>query len=139
MDSLACHRFSETELIRHESRVAIIGRSMLDWCHESCERGRPEWTDLMSEGTRFTDGRLLLWATGMIIWALTLENITVVPREAYRGVLLSALAFTVAADVCLVVVVRRGRTWQRIVAIVLMLPTLFVIADFLRRAPYVFE
>lgn len=66
--------------------------------------------------------------------ALILQNVTLASQD-YRLVLVCALAFTTVADVCLLLAfVRRGLI-TRCVSVLLMLPTLFVVTDFIRRAP----
>ena len=56
----------------------------------------------------------------------------------YRVVLITALVLTALADVLLVIVTWRGRGVWRIAAVVAMMPTLFVVSDFMRRAHAVF-
>jgi len=67
-----------------------------------------------------------------------LQNVTLTDPHQYAWTLLMALGLTIAADGCLAVVIWRGGPGWRLVAIVAMLPTVFVLADFARRAPYVF-
>jgi hypothetical protein len=70
--------------------------------------------------------------------ALALQNITLASGH-YAGTLLTALALTAAANACFVMAFRRGGIAIRIASVLLMLPTLFVVADFIRRAPYLFH
>ena len=69
----------------------------------------------------------------LMIFALILQNITLASQD-YRTVLIVALMLTLVADCCFVAAFIRGRLTARCVSIVLMLPTLFVVADFMRRA-----
>ena len=73
-----------------------------------------------------------------MILALVLQTITLASRD-YRAVLVIALALTLVADSCFVAAFIRGRLAARCVSVVLMLPTLFVVADFMRRAPHSFS
>jgi len=70
--------------------------------------------------------------------ALMLQNATLADPRQYAWILLIALGLTMAADACLAAVIWRGGTGWRIAAIVVMLPTIFVLADFIRRAPHGF-
>jgi len=71
----------------------------------------------------------------LMVLALVLQNITLVSQD-YRTVLVVALVLTAAADACLVAAFVRGRIAVRCASVVLMLPTVFVVADFIRRAPH---
>jgi hypothetical protein len=51
---------------------------------------------------------------------------------------LSAIALTLVADACFAAVVWHGPTTWRLAALAAMLPTLYVVADLLRRAPHSF-
>jgi len=73
-----------------------------------------------------------------MVFALVLQTITLASQD-YRAVLIVALALTVVADSCFVAAFIRGRLAARCFSVVLMLPTLFVVADFMRRAPYSFS
>ena len=73
-----------------------------------------------------------------MVFALILQNITLASEE-YRTVLIVALLLTLAADICFATAFVRGSLAARCASVVLMLPTLFVVADFLRRAPHSFE
>ena len=88
---------------------------------------------------RITSGLLLNAAGICMLVALALQNVSIASNDtrAYRGVLITALALTTIADVCCAIVAYRGG-WQRWLALMIALPTLYIIADFLRRAPYVF-
>ena len=72
-----------------------------------------------------------------MILALLLQTITLASQD-YRTILIVALVLTVLADACFVAAFVRGRTAARCASVVLMLPTVFVVADFIRRAPHLF-
>jgi hypothetical protein len=80
-----------------------------------------------------------LFATGitLIFFALVLQTVTLASGQ-YASVLLSALALTIIADLCFVAAFKRGSLTARCLSVALMLPTLFIVADFLRRAPHSF-
>ena len=73
-----------------------------------------------------------------MIVALILQTITLASQD-YRTVLIVALVLTLIADSCFVAAFIRGRLAARAVSVVLMLPTVFVVADFMRRAPHSFS
>ncbi len=79
-----------------------------------------------------SSGALLSLAVICMAVALTCQNITLVSGD-YRGVLLLALLGMVAADLCCFVVFARGGR-SRWVAVALATPSLFIVADLLRRA-----
>jgi hypothetical protein len=56
----------------------------------------------------------------------------------YRGALITALTCALAGLCCLAVPIVRGPGGWRFAAIVLATPALFIVCDFLRRAPYAF-
>ena len=68
----------------------------------------------------------------LLLIALFLQTVTLA-SERYLNTLLLALVFTVLADVCFIYAFRRGGIFARGLSIVCLLPTLFVISDFLRR------
>jgi hypothetical protein len=74
----------------------------------------------------------------LLIVALILQTITLASQD-YRTVLIAALVLTLVADCCFVAAFIRGRLAARCISFVLMLPTVFVIADFMRRAPHSFS
>lgn len=78
-----------------------------------------------------------IWLVGvgvpLLLAALFCQTVTLASGE-YGGVLLAALVFATLADVCFVLAFRRGGLVTRWVSMILLLPTLFIIADFLRRA-----
>ena len=69
--------------------------------------------------------------------AIVMQNVTLAGGR-YGRVLVMALAFTVAADVCFGVVAWKGGVGWRLLAGAMMLPTIYVVADFLRRQPRAF-
>lgn len=69
--------------------------------------------------------------------ALALQTLTLASQR-YHSVLLSAMGLTIVADVCLGVAAWHGGVGRRAAAAITMLPTLFIIYDFLRRGTYVF-
>lgn len=69
--------------------------------------------------------------------ALACSNITVA-RGGYAGVLTTAIVCSALAVLCLAVPIVRGPLGWRIAATVLTLPVLFVVADFIQRAPHAF-
>ena len=73
----------------------------------------------------------------LLLAALFYQTVTLASQE-YAGVLVTALVLTVLADVCFILAFKRGGLVTRCVSVILLLPTLFVVADFLRRAPHSF-
>jgi hypothetical protein len=73
----------------------------------------------------------------LLFVALFFQNVTVAGGR-YAGVLIIALLLTTIADVCFIQAFRRGGLTARCFSVLLLLPTLFVVADFIRRALYVF-
>ena len=73
-----------------------------------------------------------------MLFALFLQNITLA-SQGYGTVLIVALVLTLIADVCFVRVFIHGRIVARCASVVLISPTLFIVADFVRRAPNSFE
>ena len=84
-------------------------------------------------------GTQLLFATGVaaMLGALFLQNVTLT-RNYYREVLVIALGLAIVADACLAAVVWFGPSRLRLLALAAMVPTLLILADFLRRAPHTF-
>ena len=56
----------------------------------------------------------------------------------YHRVLATAIILTVTATLCFILAFRKGGPQVRIVCFVLVLPTLFVASEFIRRAPHAF-
>lgn len=82
--------------------------------------------------------QLFLVGVPLLAFALFFQNVTVAGGD-YRNSLLAALVFTALADTCLIVALRRGGLMVRLAAIVLLAPTIFIVADFIRRAPGLFR
>jgi hypothetical protein len=74
----------------------------------------------------------------VMVLALILQTVTLVSQD-YRTVLIVALILTIVADSCFIAAFIRGRLGARCASVVLMLPTVFVVADFMRRAPHSFS
>ena len=68
----------------------------------------------------------------LLFVALVLQTISLVSGD-YTHTLIAALALTALADLCFIIVSRCGGVFARISAVLCLLPTLFVIADFIRR------
>ncbi len=87
-----------------------------------------------------TSARIGLWfglGVPLLLVALFFQTVTVAGGR-YTGVLLTALALTAVADFCFIQTFRRGGMVVRCLSVLLLLPTLFVVADLVRRAPYLF-
>jgi hypothetical protein len=69
--------------------------------------------------------------------ALVCSNITLA-RGSYARVLSVAMACAALSGLCLAVPFVRGPMRWRIISAVLALPVVFVVSDFIRRAPQVF-
>jgi len=80
---------------------------------------------------------LFVLGVAFMVVALLLQNVTLAGGR-YGVTLLAALGLAAAADACFVGVAWRGRGGWRVAAVVGALPTLFVVADFVRRAPDAF-
>ena len=76
----------------------------------------------------------LFYGIGLIcmLFAVLLANVTIA-GGSYDTVLVTVLLLTTAADGCLTVVAVREREGWRLAAILTMMPTLYVVADVLRR------
>jgi hypothetical protein len=70
--------------------------------------------------------------------ALALENITFTEPSEYAPALRQALIFAAAADLLFLLAAWRGGSHWRIAACAAMLPTVWIIAEFVRRASFVF-
>jgi hypothetical protein len=84
----------------------------------------------------FSTDRLLVVAAFSMAVALFCANVTVAGGD-YRLVLLVALGGMVVADICCAVMIWRG-DMVRLVPVVIALPSLYILCDFLRRAPVTF-
>jgi hypothetical protein len=80
----------------------------------------------------------LLVGIPFLLVAMFLQTVTLA-GGSYAGVLIAALVFTAAADYYFIQAFRYGRMVIRLCSVLFLLPTLFIIADFLRRAPYMFN
>jgi hypothetical protein len=76
---------------------------------------------------------LLILATLAMLVSLIAQNITLASGR-YFGAFLVSIAALVAAGYCCWVVFRRGG-WARWVAVMIVLPSWFVVLDWLRRLP----
>lgn len=81
---------------------------------------------------------LLAIAALLMLVSLFYENIDPATRD-YRGALLTALAAMTIADVLCVQQFLRRRDRSRWIAALIALPSLFILWDFARRAPYVWK
>lgn len=86
---------------------------------------------------RLSSAMLLALAAAAMFVALFCQNITLASGD-YRVVLLIALCGSIFADVCCAIVFFRGGL-LRWLAVLIALPTLFVVVDFLWRAPFVWR
>jgi hypothetical protein len=82
-----------------------------------------------------SDWLLLIAMTSMLL-ALVCDNVSVASDD-YRGVLLAALVGAAVADSCCAVLFIRGD--RRRLALVIAAPSLYIVWDFLRRAPFAFQ
>jgi hypothetical protein len=73
----------------------------------------------------------------LMLIAFACSNVTLA-RGDYAGVLIAAMICGVIALVCLSVPFVRGPIGWRVAAVLFALPMLFIVSDFLRRAPYAF-
>lgn len=74
----------------------------------------------------------------LLFVALFFQTVTLT-GGSYAAVLIIALALTGLADAFFIYAFRRGGIFARSLSVILLLPTLFVISDFLRRVPYLFD
>ena len=77
-------------------------------------------------------------AAGAILMLYALVNTLLTTTGDYRSVLLTAVACATLAVPCLAVPLVRGPTGWRVAAAVCAAPALFIVSDFLRRAPHAF-
>ncbi len=88
-----------------------------------------------------TSARIGLWfglGVPLLFAALFFQTVTLASHR-YATVLATALVLTAIADVCFIQAFRRGGVATRCFSVLLLLPTLFVVADFVRRAPHLFR
>ncbi len=83
---------------------------------------------------RLQSGLLLFVATACMLFSLMCQNITIAGGN-YGQVLLAGIVGMTAADICCVIVFIRGGAlkWG---ALIIALPSLFIVWDFLRRVPH---
>jgi hypothetical protein len=79
----------------------------------------------------------IAWAILLQIAALVCSTVTLA-GGSYAGVLTAALVFTLMAVALLILPFKRGGVATKIICIVLALPMVFVVLDFIRRAPHAF-
>ena len=72
-----------------------------------------------------------------MLFALANTFVTLASQD-YAITLLTALASAIAAVCVLAIAFVRGSVSWRLLAVVLASPALFVLSDFIRRAPYTF-
>lgn len=83
-----------------------------------------------------TSARIGLWfglGIPLLVVALFFQTVTLASQR------ITALVLTIVADLCFIQAFRRGGLVIRVFSVLLLLPTLFVVADFIRRAPYLFR
>ncbi len=84
---------------------------------------------------RQNSARIGLWfALGipLLLAALFFQTVTVAGGN-YAGVLAAALVLIVLADLCLIQAYRSGGRVIRLLSVLLLLPTVFVVGDLIRR------
>lgn len=69
--------------------------------------------------------------------ALACSTVTLA-RGSYAGVLVTAMFCGLLALMCFSVPISRGPIGWRVAGVIFALPMLFIVSEFLRRAPYVF-
>lgn len=74
----------------------------------------------------------------LLLGAIVCQTITLASGE-YAAVLITALTLTALADGCFIQTLRCGGLMLRCLSTILLLPTLFVVADFIQRVPYLFH
>jgi hypothetical protein len=70
--------------------------------------------------------------------AVVLQLVPLTDHRHYGTLLIASLAMTLVADTCFGFIIWKGTVVWKVAAVVLMLPTLFIVADFIRRAPGTF-
>ena len=73
----------------------------------------------------------------ILLIALFFQTVTIA-SGSYTAVLFIALTLTAFADAFFIYAFRRGGIFARSLSVVCLLPTLFVVSDFLRRTLYLF-
>lgn len=80
---------------------------------------------------------LLFFGAACMLGAVATDSITLVGAD-YRSTLQGAVVLMVVADLCCLAAYRRGGP-ARWAAVVIALPSVFIVMDVLRRAPYVWK
>jgi len=87
---------------------------------------------------RHLSSTLVVFGAATMATAFALDNITLANSD-YRGTFIVAAVLVVIADSCLVVGARYANVAVRAMGLVLMLPTIPIVVDLLRRGSYVFS
>lgn len=126
-----------TDEVCFEPRVGWTA-PMLGWIYRAVFRWRHYRLQQIFGATRriVASETLLVAATLLMMVALASVTITLA-NASYAGVLVTALTCTLLADTCCLVVFLRGG-WVRWVTLLVVLPSLFVYSEFLRRSGAVF-
>ena len=85
-----------------------------------------------------TSGGIGFWfglGVPLLLAALVFQTITLA-NGRYGGIFITAFLLTIVADICFIQAFRRGGLAIRCLSILLLLPTVFVVADLIRRAPF---
>ena len=72
-----------------------------------------------------------------MVLALAGETVTLASQD-YRVTLVISLLLMIAADIILIKEFRKGKIITKIITTIFMLPSLFIVYNFIRRAPYIF-
>lgn len=88
---------------------------------------------------RFRPTNLSAFSLGVLLMliAFACSNVTLA-GGSYAGVLLTAMVCGLLALVCLSIPFFCGPIGWRVAALIFALPMLFIVCDFVRRAPHVF-
>ena len=81
----------------------------------------------------------LMTGVPLMILALLFQNVTVTSSTSYGPLLIMALLLTAGANLSFRRAFVHGGAAIRVASVVFALPTLFILSDFARRAPYVFS
>lgn len=82
-------------------------------------------------------GKLIEMGSVLLLLAFFFQNITIADRD-YRVALATGLVLPLMAGICFAIAFRNGGSRVRWVCGVLLLPTILMVADFVRRAPHIF-
>lgn len=77
------------------------------------------------------------WGFASLFIALLCQNVTLADGD-YRGVLLVSLFCSIVAAISFAAAFVRGSFGWKIASLAAMLPVVFIVSDFCRRAPFVF-